>query len=487
MKRILFMLILAALPLCTQAQDARFVRERPSLPVACYSNREVVEVDNKFYRCRVVGNPGHWDYVGNDILSAKGDLITFGSTYPARLPVGTNGQVLLADSTQADGIKWGDPLSGLDSDLSAIAGLTPSNDDIIQRKAGAWINRTLAQLKSDLALNNVTNTSDANKPVSTAQQTALDLKENIANKDTDGTLAANSDTRYPSQKAVKTYVDAKPTGVTATAMFSDGSDGSITADGTSTVTCLGAPSSNIYTLTKPCYFSSLIVNSAASIKTQGFPLFVAGTLTNNGTIQSNGNDSTSNAGASTITGGYFFGGVAGAIGGTTTGNSQGTNNNSIGGTGGAGGAGASGAGGTGATPTISASVGSQRILTLAMFGKNTSLSPFGAGSGGAGGGGDGTNAGGGGGAGGNNMLIAAKTILNSGTISAKGGNGATQSTGNVGGGGGGGGGVMVLVYNTLTNTGTITVAGGVGGAGVGTGANGSNGSSGTRIDFNNNN
>lgn len=32
--------------------------------------------------------------------------------------------------------------------------------------------------------------------------------ENSANKDTDGTLATNSDTRYPSQKAVKTYSDA---------------------------------------------------------------------------------------------------------------------------------------------------------------------------------------------------------------------------------------------------------------------------------------
>jgi hypothetical protein len=40
----------------------------------------------------------------------------------------------------------------LDSDLTAIAGLTPANDDIIQRKAGAWTNRTMAQLKSDLAL-----------------------------------------------------------------------------------------------------------------------------------------------------------------------------------------------------------------------------------------------------------------------------------------------------------------------------------------------
>jgi hypothetical protein len=33
--------------------------------------------------------------------------------------------------------------------------------------------------------------------------------EATANKDTDGTLAANSDTKYPSQKAVKTYADTK--------------------------------------------------------------------------------------------------------------------------------------------------------------------------------------------------------------------------------------------------------------------------------------
>jgi hypothetical protein len=38
-----------------------------------------------------------------------------------------------------------------DGDLTAIAGLSPSNDDVLQRKAGAWTNRTLTQLLSDLA------------------------------------------------------------------------------------------------------------------------------------------------------------------------------------------------------------------------------------------------------------------------------------------------------------------------------------------------
>lgn len=70
--------------------------------------------------------------------------------------------------------------------------------------------------KSDVGLGNVDNTSDLNKPISTATQDALDLKqdslgftpENVANKSTDVTLADNSDTLYPSQKAIKTYVDS---------------------------------------------------------------------------------------------------------------------------------------------------------------------------------------------------------------------------------------------------------------------------------------
>jgi hypothetical protein len=37
-----------------------------------------------------------------------------------------------------------------DSDLTAIAALSPSNDDVIQRKSGAWSNRTPAQLAADL-------------------------------------------------------------------------------------------------------------------------------------------------------------------------------------------------------------------------------------------------------------------------------------------------------------------------------------------------
>ncbi|WP_072370689.1 DUF2793 domain-containing protein [Hyphomicrobium sp. NDB2Meth4] len=39
----------------------------------------------------------------------------------------------------------------LDSDLTAVASLSPSNDDVLQRKSGSWTNRTPAQLTADLS------------------------------------------------------------------------------------------------------------------------------------------------------------------------------------------------------------------------------------------------------------------------------------------------------------------------------------------------
>jgi hypothetical protein len=49
------------------------------------------------------------------------------------------------------GSAWVTFENALDADLKAIAQLTPSNDDVVQRKSGAWTNRTMAQLAADLA------------------------------------------------------------------------------------------------------------------------------------------------------------------------------------------------------------------------------------------------------------------------------------------------------------------------------------------------
>jgi hypothetical protein len=66
------------------------------------------------------------------------------------------------------------------SELTAIATIDNATDvlPIVDTSATTTKKITLTQVKTSLALNNVDNTSDANKPVSTATQTALDAKTN---------------------------------------------------------------------------------------------------------------------------------------------------------------------------------------------------------------------------------------------------------------------------------------------------------------------
>lgn len=79
----------------------------------------------------------------------------------------------------------------INADLTAILALSPTNNDVIQRKANTWTNRTMTQVKQDMSLDNVNNTSDANKPISTLTQAALDLKAALTVTDSlDGRLDA---------------------------------------------------------------------------------------------------------------------------------------------------------------------------------------------------------------------------------------------------------------------------------------------------------
>lgn len=146
----------------------------------------------------------------------------------------------------------------LDADLTTIAALNSALSGVLATDGAGWILKTysalktaLALVKGDVGLGNVTNDAQAKADFSgyTGKTTPVDadttiindsaasgavksltwanikatLKtyfdglyqaalgftpENVANKDTDGTLAANSDTKYASQKATKTYADA---------------------------------------------------------------------------------------------------------------------------------------------------------------------------------------------------------------------------------------------------------------------------------------
>jgi hypothetical protein len=93
---------------------------------------------------------------------------------------------------------------------------------------------------SKVGLGNVNNTSDANKPVSFAAQAALDTKENSANKST-ATNLGSSNVLFPTQNAVKTYVDSK---VLSGPKGDTGAAGATGATGLQGVTGLAGPTGN---------------------------------------------------------------------------------------------------------------------------------------------------------------------------------------------------------------------------------------------------
>lgn len=67
-------------------------------------------------------------------------------------------------------------------------------------------------VKGDVGLGNVENTSDASKPVSTAQQAALDAKQDAATAATDAELGSEASTRAAADSALDTRLDSVEAG-----------------------------------------------------------------------------------------------------------------------------------------------------------------------------------------------------------------------------------------------------------------------------------
>ncbi|WP_396137301.1 beta strand repeat-containing protein, partial [Flavobacterium sp.] len=99
-----------------------------------------------------------------------------------------------------------DPLSAVPFAYAAITANNVSGTVAVFNGGTGANNPTDARI--NLGLGNVDNTSDATKPISADTQAALDTKEALTNKSTTPTLGT-SDVLYPTQNAVKTYVDAQ--------------------------------------------------------------------------------------------------------------------------------------------------------------------------------------------------------------------------------------------------------------------------------------
>lgn len=72
---------------------------------------------------------------------------------------------------------------------STLTGLLKGTGSLVAVESIANIKTNLSLVKGDVGLGNVDNTTDVNKPVSTATQTALNLKANIASPTFTGTVA----------------------------------------------------------------------------------------------------------------------------------------------------------------------------------------------------------------------------------------------------------------------------------------------------------
>ena len=136
------------------------------------------------------------------------------------------------------------------SDTTNIHGISNTANLATTSYADTAVSTAVSALtKSSVGLGNVDNTSDANKPVSTATQTALDLKAPIANPTFTGTVAGvtkshvglsnvdnTSDSNKPVSTATQTELDAK-------LALSGGTM-------TGALTLSGAPTSDLHAATK---------------------------------------------------------------------------------------------------------------------------------------------------------------------------------------------------------------------------------------------
>lgn len=286
----------------------------------------------------------------------------------------------------------------------------------------------------------------------------------------------------------QTFPTVPSTGGTATSaeymlgMFGDGSDG------TFTYVTSGTP----YTIAREWNYADLTIQAGATVKPAGFRIFARGTLTNAGSFNDDGLAAVGSTLGAALAARQFLGAQsgAGAAGRNTTG--AGAAGSAItsssygslgvmptGGTGGQGDGGNVGGAGGAATP------GSSRWASLLVYGRGATAVNGGSG-GGAGGCqvGTGTATSGGGGSGGGDVYIAARYIVNTGTISAiggKGGDAVATGNGAAGGGGGGGGGHVGIITMTPSASigGVVSAAGGSGGAAAGTGTVGNGGTAGS--------
>lgn len=93
-----------ALSATTSVTSASLIVDGIEIDTTGATSQQVLRYDGTKFAPAAVSSAG----IAEALLDAKGDLVVASAAdTPARLPVGTNGQVLVADSTQTLGVRWG--------------------------------------------------------------------------------------------------------------------------------------------------------------------------------------------------------------------------------------------------------------------------------------------------------------------------------------------------------------------------------------------
>ena len=193
---------------------------------------------------------------------------------------------------------------------------------------------TVLGATTNLGLQNVDNTRDLNKPISTYTQAALNLKEDVSNKSTNVSTDGTSNTMYPSVKAVKDYVDANLATATPDATTAVKGKVQLAGDFTGTA-ALPRIAANAITSSK--ILDGEIVNAdisatAAIVDTKLATIETSGKVSNSATTATSLNipktivlrDGSGNLAAGSITATGFLGPLTGNVVGNVTGNVSGT-------------------------------------------------------------------------------------------------------------------------------------------------------------------
>ncbi|RAJ33499.1 beta strand repeat-containing protein [Pedobacter cryoconitis] len=190
--------------------------------------------------------------------------------------------------------------------------LTPSASPVqsVNGKIGA-----VTITKTDVALGNVDNTKDIDKPVSTATSDALLLKEDKVNKSGDVLADALSTVKYPTVKAIKDYVDNKVTGggtpdatTAVKGIVKLANDLAGTADLPVVKAVGGSTAANINTATIAALAATSANTPNTIVKRDNNGSFIAGTIT--GTLDGNAKTATTAISAGKLVPGSTINGVA---------------------------------------------------------------------------------------------------------------------------------------------------------------------------------